>query len=54
MKRSCLTGYEATADRRMHATEVLSKCLGESLHAIHCLLSRVLMRAVEVGLPCVV
>lgn len=31
----------------MRATEVLQKCLGESLHAIHALRSRVLMRAVE-------
>lgn len=31
----------------MRATEVLQKCLGESLNAIHALRSRVLMRAVE-------
>jgi hypothetical protein len=31
----------------MRATEVLQKCLGESLQAIHALRSRVLMRAVE-------
>lgn len=31
----------------MRATEVLQKCLGESLHALHALRSRVLMRAVE-------
>lgn len=47
MKRSYLTGYEARGDRRMRATEVLQKCLGESLHALHALRSRVLMRAVE-------
>ena len=47
MKRSYLTGYEARGDRRMRATEVLQKCLGDSLNAIHALRSRVLMRAVE-------
>lgn len=47
MKRSYLTGIEAGGDRRMRATEVLQKCLGESLNAIHALRSRVLMRAVE-------
>ncbi len=47
MKRSYLMGIEARGDRRMRATEVLQKCLGESLHAIHALRSRVLMRAVE-------
>jgi hypothetical protein len=47
MKRSYLTGYEARGDRRMHATEVLQKCLGKSLHTIHALRSRALMRAVE-------
>lgn len=34
----------------MHATEVLQKCLGESLQAIHALRSRVLMRAVEAAI----
>ena len=34
----------------MRATEVLQKCLGESLHAIHALRSRVLMRAVEAAI----
>lgn len=31
----------------MRATQVLQKCLGESLHAVHALRSRMLMRAVE-------
>ncbi len=34
----------------MRATEVLQKCLGESLCAIHALRSRVLMRAVEAAI----
>lgn len=34
----------------MRATEVLQKCLGESLHVIHPLRSRVLMRAVEAAI----
>jgi hypothetical protein len=34
----------------MRATEVLQKCLGESLHVIHSLRSRVLMRAVEAAI----
>lgn len=47
MMRSFPTGYEARGDRTMHATEVLQKCLGKSLDAIHALRSRVLMRAAE-------
>jgi hypothetical protein len=47
MKRSYPSGIEAKGDHPMRATEVLQKCLGKSLHAIHALRSRVLMRAVE-------
>lgn len=47
MKRSHLAGIEAGGDRPLRATEVLQHCLGESVHAIHSLRSRVLMRAVE-------
>lgn len=47
MKRSFLTGIEAGGNRRMHATEVLQKCLGKSLQPIHTLRSRAPMRAVE-------
>jgi hypothetical protein len=47
MMRSFLTGYEARGDHTMRATEVLQKCLGEALDAMHGLRSRALLQAVE-------
>jgi hypothetical protein len=40
-------GYEARGDRTMRASEVLQKCLSESLNAMHALRNGVLLRAVE-------
>jgi hypothetical protein len=47
MMRAFLTGYEARGDRTLRASEVLQKCLSESLGSMHALRSRVLLRAVE-------
>ena len=48
MMRSFLTGYEATGDHTMRASEVLQKCLRDAVGSMHALRSSVLLRAVEV------
>jgi hypothetical protein len=47
MMRSILTGYEARGDHTIRTSEVVQKCLSDTLNSMHALRSHVWLRAVE-------